>query len=317
MSRPLSIEEQVRYVYAALQHLQHDRSTIDIAEELGVSRFTVGRMVQRARDAGLVEVRARMRDPIDPELSRRLAARFGLSSALVLVAPVYDAEQTRSVIASVTAKLFMELVEEDQVVGLGSGRTIIEMCRQVRDVPTCDVVQLTGTATNDVGESLQAITSLSSVASGKMYALHAPMVATNRAAGSIIATQPAVKESLHRMGRLDMAVLTIGGWPDSSLLADQARLLGELEGLLRSGVVAEVGTTLLDADGKEVPGFDGRITGISKDQLVKIPQKILIGGGPGKERAVVATLKSGLADVLITDVRTAQFALGQDEKSKA
>jgi DNA-binding transcriptional regulator LsrR (DeoR family) len=317
MSKPLSIEDQVRYVYAALQHLQHDRSTVDIAEELGVSRFAVGRMVQRARDEGLFEVRARMHDPIDPELSRVLAARFGLSSALVVVAPIYDAEQTRSVVASVTAKLFMELVEEDQVVGLGSGRTIIEMCRQVRDVPTCDVVQLTGVATADVGESLQAITALSSVARGRMYALHAPMVATNAAAGRVMATQPAVKESLNRMGRLDMAVLTIGGWPDSSLLADQVSMLGELEGLLRAGVVAEVGTTLLDADGREVPGFEGRITGISKDQLVNIPQKILIGGGPGKERAVVATLRSELADVLVTDVRTAQFALEQDEKSKA
>lgn len=309
MSKSLSIEDQVRHVYAALQYLQHNRSTVDLAEELGVSRFAVGRMVQRARDEGLFEVRPRMQDPIDPELSRALAARFGLSSALAVVTPVYDVEQTRAVIASVTAKLFMELVEEDQVVGLGSGRTIIEMCGHVRDVPTCDVVQLTGVATTDVGESLRAVMTLSSIARGKMFALHAPMLATNAAAGRVIAAQPAVKQSLQRMGHLDIAVLTIGGWPDSSLLADQVSMLGELEGLMRAGVVAEVGTTLLDADGKILSEFEGRITGISTDQLMQIPRKIVIGGGPGKERAVVAALKSGLADVMVTDVRTAKFAL--------
>ncbi|SDI79139.1 DNA-binding transcriptional regulator LsrR, DeoR family [Arthrobacter subterraneus] len=309
MSKKLSIEDQVRHVYAALQHLQHNRSTVDIAEELGISRFTVGRMVQRAREEGLFEVLPRMHDPIDPGLSRALATRFGLSSALAVLAPVYDSEQTRAVVASVTAKLFMELIEEDHVVGLGPGRTIIEMCGQIREIPTCDVVQLTGVATTDAGESLRAVMTLSSIARGKMYALHAPMVATNAAAGRVIAAQPAVKQSLHRMGQLDMAVLTIGGWPDSSLLADQVSLLGELEGLMRAGVVAEVGTTLLRADGKELVEFEGRITGISTKQLRQIPQKIVIGGGPGKERAVVAVLKSGLADVLVTDVRTAQFAL--------
>lgn len=309
MSRSLSIEDQVRCVYAALQHLQHNRSTVDIAEEMGVSRFAVGRMVQRARDEGLFEVQPRMPDPIDPALSLALTARFGLSSAIAVLAPIYDTEQIRAVVATITAKLLGQVIQEDQVVGLGSGRTIIEMCKRVREVPTCDVVQLTGVATTDAGESLRAVMTLSSIARGKMYALHAPMVATSAAAGSVIASQPAVRESLYRMDLLDMAVLTIGGWPNSSMLAHQVGLTGELEGLMRAGVVAEVGTTLLDADGRELSVFEGRFTGISTNQLVKIPQKIVIGGGPGKERAVVAALKSGLADVLVTDVRTASFAL--------
>lgn len=309
MSRSFSIEDQVRCVYAALQHLQHNRSTVDIAEEMGVSRFSVGRMVQRARNAGLFEVQPRMSDPIDPALSLALANHFGLSSAIAVLAPIYEIEQTRAVVASITAKLLGQLVEEDQVIGLCSGRTIIEMCQLVREVPVCDVVQLTGIATTDAGESLRAVMTLSSIARGKMYALHAPMVTTSAAAGSIIASQPSVRESLGRMDRLDMAVLTIGGWPDSSMLAHQVSLMGELGDLMEAGVVAEVGTTLLDAEGRELSVFEGRFIGISTSQLDKIPLKIMIGGGPGKESAVVAALKSGLADILVTDVRTARFAL--------
>lgn len=299
----------MRYVYATLQHLQHNRSAVDIADELGISRFAVGRMVQRARDEGLVEVRPRMQEPIDAELSRALASRFGLSSAFAVLSPVYDVEQTRAVIASVAAKLFVELVEEDQVVGLASGRTIIEMCAKIRNVPTCDVVQLTGVATNDAGEGLRAVMSLTSIARGRMFPLHAPMVTTTVAAGNVIMVQPAVKRSLDRMGSLDMAVLTIGGWPDSSLLAGQAKLMGDLDRLMDTGVVAEIGTTLLDANGKEVSALNGRIVGISTEQLARIPKKIGIGGGPGKKRAVVAALRSGLLDALVTDVHTAKFAL--------
>ena len=309
MSKALPLEDQVRYVYAALQHLQHNRTIVDIAEELGASRFAVGRMIQRARDEGLFEVRPRMEDPVEPELSRALAARFGLSSALAVVVPVFDVEQTRAVVARVAARIVQEVIEEDQVVGLSSGRTIIEMCKLVKEVVACDVVQLTGVATTEAGEDLGVVMTLSSIARGRMYALHAPMVTTSVLAGSVITAQPSVRRALHRMDRLDMAVLTIGGWPNSSVLADQINLLGELDDLLRAGVVAEVGTTLLNAEGRELPEFAGRITGISKDQLLKIPQKIMIGGGPGKEQAVIATLKSGLADMLITDARTARFAL--------
>lgn len=309
MSKALSLEDQVRYVYAAIQHLQHNRTIVDIAEELGASRFAVGRMIQRARADALFEVRPRMQDPVDPGLSRALAARFGLSSALAVLVPVYDVAQTRAVIARVAARVFQEVIEEDQVVGLGSGRTILEMCQLVNEVAACDVVQLTGAATTEAGEGLRAIMLLSSISRGRMYALPAPMVTTTAGAGSVITSQPAVKRALSRMDRLDMAVLTIGGWPDSSLLADQVGLLGELDDLLRAGVVAEVGTTLLDAEGRELSEFTGRITGISKEQLAETPRRILIGGGPGKEHAVIATLKSGLADILVTDVRTARFAL--------
>ena len=299
----------MRCVYAALQHLQHNRSTVDIAEEMGVSRFSVGRMVQRARDAGLFEVQPRMPDPIDPALSLALATHFGLSSAIAVIAPIYDVEQTRAVVASITAKLLGQLVQEDQIIGLSSGRTIIEMCQLVREIPVCDVVQLTGIATTDAGESLRAVMTLSSIARGRMYALHAPMVTTSAAAGTVIASQPSVRESLGRMDGLDLAVLTIGGWPDSSMLANQVNLMGDLADLMEAGVVAEVGTTLLDAEGRELSMFEGRFTGISTRQLARIPSRIMIGGGPGKERAVVAALKSGLADVLVTDVRTARFAL--------
>ncbi|MGM7670866.1 hypothetical protein [Microbacterium sp. A93] len=43
--------------------------------------------------------------------------------------------------------------------------------------------------------------------------------------------------------------------------------------------------------------------------LGTIEVKVAIGGGAGKERAVSAVLRSGMADVIITDVRSVQLAL--------
>lgn len=309
MSKDLGIEEQVLYVYAAIQHLQRGRSTVDIAEELGVSRFMVGRMIKRARSERLVELVTRLPQPIDTELSKKLARTYGLQSAIVATPPRNSEEESRTAIAAVAACLVADLIDEDDIVGLGPGRTIVQTCDRIAELPSCDVVQLTGVAASDPDAQSQAIMHLSRAAKGRMFPLHAPFVATDRASTRVIASQPAVRQALQRMDNLDKAVLTVGGWPHSSLLATQLADLGELDALLQQGVVAEIGTTLLDANGRELTTLEGRIIGVSTEQLAKVPVCIALGGGLDKQQAAVAVLKSGLLDIFVTDVQTAQAAI--------
>jgi DNA-binding transcriptional regulator LsrR (DeoR family) len=150
---------------------------------------------------------------------------------------------------------------------------------------------------------------LSSVAQGGMLPLHAPFLPTDVAAARVIAAQPSVIQALRRMNHLDVAVLTVGGWPDSSQLATQLEEMGELRDLERWGVVGEIGTTLLDANGREVHALDRRLIGITTEQLAAVPTLLALGGGIGKQRAVVATLMSGLVDIIVTDARTARAAI--------
>ncbi|WP_166791501.1 sugar-binding transcriptional regulator [Cryobacterium sp. Hh38] len=309
MSNSFGIREQLQHAYAAIQNLQFDRSTMDIAEELGISRFAVGRMIRRARDEGLVEVVSRLPHPVDTQLSKALEREFGLSSALVVIPPSASDVGARAVIASIAARMVSDMVGEDDIIGLGPGRTIIQMCSSVAEIASCDVVQVTGVAGSVPEEELDAIVRLSSVSKGRMFALHAPFLTTNEEAAKAIADQPGVKNAIQRMNRLDKVVLTVGGWPASSGLATQLASNGELDLFIRSGVVAEIGTTLLDAEGKEVHSLENRLIGISTAQLRKVPLRIALGGGQGKRRAVLSVLKSGLIDVLITDQETARLAL--------
>jgi DNA-binding transcriptional regulator LsrR (DeoR family) len=299
----------MRYIYAAIQHLQLDRSTLDIADELGVSRFMVGRMVKRARDEGLIEVIPRLSEPIDTALSNALASRYGLQSAVVCI-PVASGEvHARTAIAAVAARLIAELINEDAIVGLGPGRTIVEMCSRMSNVPTCDLVQLTGAVAPEPMVDAQLIVQLSRIARGRVFPLHAPFLATDPESARVITEQPGVKNALQRMGLLTTAVFTVGGWPKSSQLASALASMGELDPLLKLGVTAELGTTLLDTEGHEVSALADRMIGITTEQLSRVPLKIALGGGEGKKHAVVAALKSGLVDILVTDMHTARAAL--------
>ncbi|MFJ4209281.1 sugar-binding transcriptional regulator [Paenarthrobacter sp. NPDC089675] len=302
------MEDQLRHVYAAMQHLKFGRPTVDIAEELGVSRFAVGRMVKYAREQGLVEVTPRLPDPIDATLSKALASSYGLESAVVCIPAAEGDKAARAAIAAVASKLLSELIEEDDIFGLGPGRTILETCARIQTAPNCDLVQLTGVASTD-DDNLEVIMELRRVAQGRMYPLHSPVIATDHVAAQVIRSQPGVRQALKRMDLLDKAVFTVGGWPHSSLLAGLLEEAGELGPLMEQGVAAEIGTTLLDAQGKELHLLDDRMIGITTQQLASVPLKVALGGGPGKKHAVIAALKSGLVDTLVTDVGTARAAL--------
>ena len=108
----MPLDQQILHVYVAMQNLAHGRPVNDIAEEIGKSRFVTARMVRRARDLGLIEVRPTVSVPIDVDLSAQLAQRFGLQSALVVATRSTDDAEVREVIASVTARFIRETVQE-------------------------------------------------------------------------------------------------------------------------------------------------------------------------------------------------------------
>src|SRR5918998_405123 len=67
------------------------RSKVEIAEEFGLSRFKVARLLDAARESGLVRIEIRHQGEIDVDLSARLQDRFGLQHSVVVDTPDDDA----------------------------------------------------------------------------------------------------------------------------------------------------------------------------------------------------------------------------------
>lgn len=308
MRESTPIEQQVMLVYVALQNLQHDRSTLEIAEELGISRFKVSRMVNQAREMGLVEVVSKISQQIDVPLSRKLAQTFGLKNALVVVPAANSEQHARESISEAAAMFISDHIEEGDYIGLGPGRTILKMCEKVEDFPACNVVQLTGVASQSSSESIHALYKLGGD-EGKVFPLPAPLLATSSEAAEAILAQPTVQETLRTIDKVETAVLTIGGLPRSSLLAVMLKESGDLDALMRKGAICEIGTSVLGVDGEIISDIGTRTIGISTEQLMRVPFRIGLGGGEEKKHAVLATLRSGLVDMVVTDFQAAMFAV--------
>lgn len=306
----LPLDQQILHVHVAMQNLAHGRPLNEIAEEIGRSRFATARMVRRARELGLIEVRPTMPVPIDANLSARIARQFGLRSALVVATRSTDDAEVREALASVTARYLSETVEEDDVLGVAPGRTLARASREIDQLPSADVVQLTGIGWPRLEEGAEVVSAIGRAAGGATFPLYVPILIDPEAAP--ILHHPAITGTMRRFRHVRKAFLTVGGWPRSSLLAQILGENGERAGFEERGVVAEIGTTLLDIQGRTVSGLEGRFIGISEEELRAVPLRVAIGGGEWKQQAVLATLRSGLVNVLITDVRTAELALAAE-----
>lgn len=86
--------ELVQAAAMARRFYLEGKSKIQIAEEFGVSRFKVARVLETALERDLVRIEIRVPSELDAERSDALRARYGLRHAVVVESPA-DAPRLR------------------------------------------------------------------------------------------------------------------------------------------------------------------------------------------------------------------------------
>jgi DNA-binding transcriptional regulator LsrR (DeoR family) len=122
---------------------------------------------------------------------------------------------------------------------------------------------------------------------------------------------PHVHKTIEMFDHLTRAVVGIGSWTASGSTV-RASLPEDLAAEVdAAGAVADVCSTVLDADGRELraAGLPGRFIAISAEQLRATPDVVAIAGGAAKAPAILAAIRSGLIHRLITDEEAARQLL--------
>ncbi|MEA2213247.1 MAG: hypothetical protein QOF83_3195 [Solirubrobacteraceae bacterium] len=287
-------------------------SKSEIADELGLSRFKVARVLDRARSSGLVRIELHYEGEIDLDLSVRLGTHLHLRRCLVIDSPDEDEQVLRTNLGKVAAGLLTEIVEPDDVLGLAWSRTLMAMRSSLRSLAPCAVVQLTGALSRpDVDEgSIELVRDVARIANGPAFCFYAPMIVPSAATAKSLSAQPEVAGAMRRFGDLTKAVLTIGAWePRQSTVAD-ALSASQYEDDKRLGARAELCGIQLDAQGEPLrTALSERVIAIGPDQLRAVPEIIAIAYGVPKASAVRAAIEGGFATSLITHASLARELL--------
>ncbi len=313
---PMGPAELVQAAAMARRFYLEGKSKIQIAEEFGVSRFKVARVLETALERDLVRIEIRVPAELDAERSDALRARYGLRHAVVVESPADAADDAPDPenLGEVAADLLGELVHEGDVLGLAWGRSTIHMAAALHRLPPCTVVQLTGVYDAGTAErgSVEAVRRAAQVSGGEAHPIYAPMLLPDPATAAALRGQTGIARAFDYFDKVTVAAVSIGSWaPGISTVYDM--LTEEERAHYASlGAAAEMSAHLFDADGRRIGRDLGeRCITVEADRLRRIPEVVAIAGGRRKAAAIGAVLRSGLVTSLVTDTTAADYLLSE------
>jgi DNA-binding transcriptional regulator LsrR (DeoR family) len=310
-SRPAQL---VLTASVARRYYLDGRSKVEIADELGLSRFKVARLLDAARAGGLVRIEIADPGAIDVDLSTRLQEVFGLQHAVVVDTPDGNPATLRQDLGKAAAELLGEIVTADDVLGLAWSRSVSAMTDALTRLPTVPVVQLTGALVQPgvADSSVDLVRNAARVSGGAAHFFYAPTIVPDPATARALHKQPEVARTFARFSSITKAVVGIGLWaPGESTVHDATEPRWRRE-LPRRGVRGEVSGVLIDANGHPVESdLTNRMIGISADQLRAIPEVIGLAYSTARSPAVLAAIRGGLVNSVVTHPSLAKALLAR------
>lgn len=302
--------ELVQVAAIARRYHLGGRTKTEIATEFGLTRFKVARILDEARAAGIVEVTIRLPASLDAELSTQLRERYGLRRALVVTSPDDGEEALRENLAKAAADMLTEIVIDEDVLGIGWGRTLNSVADSLTSLAPCPVVQMTGMVGSIAANSTELVRRITAVSGGPAFPIYAPLLLPDEVTASGVRRQPEIAAAIAQFGSITKALVAVGSWnpPNSQLRnAVPPRQRADLEDL---GVRAEICATLIADDGHAIDNdLAGRAISPTSAELREIPEVIVLAGGASKAQAIRAVLAGGWAHSLITEAGVARTLL--------
>jgi DNA-binding transcriptional regulator LsrR (DeoR family) len=305
-------------------YYEQGRTQEEIARATGLSRPTVSRTLDRAKRAGIVQIR--ILDPAagSQALAHELTSRFKLREVVLADAAPDGETSPRSRVGHKVGEYLRGLLRDGMTLGVTWGKTLQEMALALRPAHLADltVVQMMGglAVLEDSMETTRLAQEVGRILGGRTVQLLAPaFVSDPRARRNILAT-PAVRQATDFLRRLDAAVVGIGAVsPHVSLVERGYLTAAEMVRYRRLGARGEMLLQFFDAGGKPVDGLNERVIGMPLGQLRRVPLVVAgVSGPPDKSEAVLAALRGHFVHVLITDVETARLVLERaDAKASA
>jgi DNA-binding transcriptional regulator LsrR (DeoR family) len=303
--------EVVLAARVARQYYLEGISKIDIADRLGISRFRVARLLESARESGLVRIEIGWPSGIlDAGLSAQLCSVFGLKQAFVFN---FANEEVllRQRLGEAVGQVLTDLIAPGDVLGLSWSRTLSGLTAALTQLPPCPIVQLTGAVPPPDGRDLlQLVRSVAHIGGGTAHVFYAPMLLADAISAAAIRRQPDVAEAAGLVSSVTLAVVAVGAWaPGLSTIYD-AITPEERSELVALGVRAELAGVFIGSGGEVVATpLDDRMIVTPGAQLSQVPFVLAVAYQDAKSQAVWAAIKGGLVNGLVTHASLARSLL--------
>jgi lsr operon transcriptional repressor len=297
-------------VRIALMYYVDGLTQKEIGHRLGYSRIKVNRLLQQARDLGIVEININAPPGVYASLEQALCNAYGLRDAVV-VPESGPGEALYLALAQGATGWLAERLTDGMIIGIGQGRTIgtIPQVFSIDRPVDCTFAEIVGGANNtSSGFNNYNITSkMAERVGGQASYIYAPTLVSSKANRDAFLKETSIATALDLARRAEIVMHSIGTVDRTALLY----VLGHLDDddLARLRAQGAVGDTLgqfFDDSGQCVdhPICD-RTVSLSLDELRQAPYSVVVSGGLEKVEALRGAMRGKLLNVLVTDFETA------------
>lgn len=284
----------------------------EIGELLSIPRLKVSRLLDKARQKGIVNVEINSEYRSCFELEKTLKESFAIKN--VSVVPDKSSTQeasTQTRLAIAASNVAYQLVNEHTVLATGFGKTIMQTLRHISSTQMSETLRFVSLA-GGVASYIQGIVHL---ANGQNISLlPTPLRVSNIELANALCKEPSVKEILVSAKSADIALVGIGAIQEgkqASMYQSGYISEGEQQLLKRKGAIGDILGYFFDSQGNIIQDVElhDEILALPLVELKEIPHVIGICGGENKAEAICAALKGGYLDALVTNENTVKEML--------
>lgn len=282
-----------------------------IAELLSISRIRVLKLLEKARQTGIIQFRLRKNPEFHVQYEQQLIKKYNLRDVFVIPAPT-SPENINNNLAKAAALYINDRLKVHDLINVGYGDTSSHLLNNLATMAEQPIscVSLTG------GVSYYLPDTRSNVFNANLHLIPAPLLASSSEMAQAIREEVKVKEIMQMASLASLSVIGIGGIHENSTIFRTGTLnRNDMLYLKSNGAVGDILSHFIDKDGVLVPtSIEDRLISTSLDTLKTFGTVIGVAAGEPKVEAIKAVLRGHYLNILITDATTAEKLLEESNE---
>lgn len=291
----------------------------ELSQRLDISRTKVGRLLRRAREIGVVEIRVHAPSSVGSDLEKEFRTRFGIDRLFVAL-DNRDSGAQRAAVAGLVANYLNKTLEDEMIVAVGMGRNVSAVAESAYAPTRRDVLFVSAIGGSlRAGEHMNADHICRRMAArfgGESETLYAPALVADPLLREALRSNPTVKQTLDRARRADIALVGVGDVSEDSNMVRMGWFSQEeiVEARLSGAVGDMMGYDFIDIHGQPSPtAIQNRVIGLNITDMHRIPNVIAVASETTKAAGILGALRTGVINTMATSLSLAHTVLNLDE----
>ncbi len=288
----------------------------DIGKRINASRSTVSRLLQLAKDRGIVRIHIDYPWDRAHDLEQCLVERFHLREAQVLLSKGRDDETVRQGMGVLAARFIENVVQEGVILGVSYGRSLASTIAALSpsrrlEITVIPIIGALG-ADNPLIDGPELVRRFAQIYGGHYRYLPAPLLVEDVRTRNVLLQSVQIYETLALARRSNIVLMGIGALTPGHSSMIWAGYLNEreLSWLRDQGAAGHMAAQFYDINGQFLElEVNQRSVGIGIKNLAGKDPVIAVAGSEGKAEAILGALRGRYLNVLITDDAAARKVL--------